>query len=611
MAEKAAPRSGTFLFILSKAAELAHARGDQEAFERYVARVSEVAEHVARTSPMIGGVHGLRGELALSQGKLGEAEEWFRKAIAVTERFRRLDESLAVAYRQLARLQHTRSQVPEAAESYRQAVSALEEVRVRLGGGGGGRLGFGVRHVDLYQEAIEALLEAGRPEEAFHYWERSRARALLEMIAERDLALDRELPAELRRRKRSVEAAYDRARRGALGTDKEAEQAALLERLGGLARQRDDATAELVRGSRRLASVAYPRPLDVTQAREILAPDTALLAYSVGKERTVLFVLAPAPSGTVANQVEALILPVGSERLRPRIAAWRRLAERTAPPPAFFAEAHALYDLLIKPAEPLIASVRRLVVCPDGPLHQVPFAALRRRRAYLVEWKSLTLVPSASVLGYLVQSRPDAAGAATLVAFGDPTTPGFPALTGSRREVAAITSLFPAARAFLGNEATKPRMEAAVAAVRYVHFAGHGVVNERHPLESALAFSPAAGETGPDSGLLHAWEVFERIRLDADLVTLSACRSAAGKELAGEGILGLTRAFHFAGARSVLASLWRVPDKSTPLFMRRFYGSLKRGLAKDEALRQAQLASIREGQHPVRWASFQLYGDWR
>jgi CHAT domain-containing protein len=103
----------------------------------------------------------------------------------------------------------------------------------------------------------------------------------------------------------------------------------------------------------------------------------------------------------------------------------------------------------------------------------------------------------------------------------------------------------------------------------------------------------------------------ERLRLDADLVTLSACHSAEGMPLAGEGLIGLTRAFQYAGARSVLASLWNVGDKSTVKFMRHFYGLLQQGVAKDEALRSAQVASIRAGRHPVRWAAFQLYGDWR
>ena len=155
---------------------------------------------------------------------------------------------------------------------------------------------------------------------------------------------------------------------------------------------------------------------------------------------------------------------------------------------------------------------------------------------------------------------------------------------------------------------------AASGGARYVHFACHALVNERFPLNSAPALTirenPAEGQ---DNGLLQAWEIFERVRLDAELVTLSACDTARGKEIGGEGLMGLTRAFHYAGAPSVV-SLWSVADESTAGLMTRFYGHLKRGATKDEALRKAQVELARRGgdaSHPARWAAFVLFGDWR
>jgi CHAT domain-containing protein len=121
---------------------------------------------------------------------------------------------------------------------------------------------------------------------------------------------------------------------------------------------------------------------------------------------------------------------------------------------------------------------------------------------------------------------------------------------------------------------------------------------------------PAEGQA---NGLLQAWEIFEQMRIDADLVTLSACETGLGKELGGEGLVGLTRAFQYAGARTVLASLWSVGDESTATLMTRFYGQWKAGKTKDEALRAAQLEMIRARQssHPFQGAAFQLAGDWR
>jgi CHAT domain-containing protein len=113
---------------------------------------------------------------------------------------------------------------------------------------------------------------------------------------------------------------------------------------------------------------------------------------------------------------------------------------------------------------------------------------------------------------------------------------------------------------------------------------------------------------------LQAWEIFEAMHLDTDLVTLSGCDTGSGRVLAGEGIIGLTRAFRYAGARSLLASLWKVPDESTARLMVDFYRHLERGAAKDEALRRAQLVLLRDPDQPAWhqpyfWAAFQLSGD--
>src|SRR4029434_7288742 len=118
-----------------------------------------------------------------------------------------------------------------------------------------------------------------------------------------------------------------------------------------------------------------------------------------------------------------------------------------------------------------------------------------------------------------------------------------------------------------------------------VHFACHALADAASPLDSSLVLSlPADWKPGQPNGLLQAWEVFEQVRLDADLVTLSACGTALGEEMSGEGILGLTRAFQYAGARSVLASLWSVQDAATADLMTRFYRHLRHGGSKDEAL---------------------------
>jgi CHAT domain-containing protein len=261
---------------------------------------------------------------------------------------------------------------------------------------------------------------------------------------------------------------------------------------------------------------------------------------------------------------------------------------------------------------------------------------LHRRTGYLVEWKPIHTVLSATVYAEIKKERREgtAAGDLRLAAFGDPSYPAHPLdaaspalgeavrrglsltpLPASRQEVEGIASLFPETRTYLGAAATEENAKAIAPHARLLHFACHGLLDERLPLSSALALSiPEQPREGQDNGLLQAWEIFESVRLDADLVTLSACDSALGKEMGGEGLIGLTRAFQYAGARSVLASLWSVSDASTAELMRGFYGALRQRKTKDEALRAAQLALIHGPQatsHPYHWAAFQLSGDWR
>jgi CHAT domain-containing protein len=293
--------------------------------------------------------------------------------------------------------------------------------------------------------------------------------------------------------------------------------------------------------------------------------------------------------------------------------------------------------LLLGPVAERLASARRVLVLPDGPLHALPFAALGDPAGtgpfrYLVEGRPVHLASSATTFAELAKGRRPGR-APRLLAFGDPdysAAPGSAAasllhgrsrvaglapLPASRAEVGAVLRLYRgSSQVFVGAEATEERAKAVGADVSVVHFAAHGLVDEASPLDSSLVLAlPRRWQPGDDNGLLQAWEVFEQMRIRADLVTLSACDSALGEEVSGEGILGLTRAFQYAGARAVLASLWSVNDASTTELMASFYAALGEGRSQDEALRAAQLELLRghRWRHPRHWAAFELLGDWR
>jgi len=189
----------------------------------------------------------------------------------------------------------------------------------------------------------------------------------------------------------------------------------------------------------------------------------------------------------------------------------------------------------------------------------------------------------------------------------DPRDPTFERLPASRQEAEAIAALAPPgqARLALGLQASRPEVLGdRLSGYRAVHFATHGVVDAEHPSLSGLALS---------DGFLNLRDVYG-LRLGADLVVLSGCRTALGREVRGEGLAGLARGFFHAGAPRVVASLWKVEDRATAELMIRFYrGMWSEGLTPAAALRAAQLSirTERRWRDPYFWAGFVLQGDWR
>jgi CHAT domain-containing protein len=532
------------------------------------------------------------------------------------------------------------------------AVDAIERQRGRVGGSDEARAHFSARYAPLYSDLIDLLIGLGRPDEAYSVLERSRARQLLTMLAERDLSFAADVPAELDRERRRLATEYSRTMEGvarvAAGGQGDHVEAAL-RRLDDVRLRQEIVETEVRVASPRLAQLQYPRPLDAERAAAALEPGTLLLAYSVGEAASWVFALT---KGNVEPEVHAIAL--GRAELAARVEGFRRRVrlqryEPHASPPETLGD--DLGELVPTALWKRVREARRVVIMPDGPLHLLSFAALpdpvRAGHPYrwMVESAPLSIVASATVLAEL-KGRREPARAATVVAFGDPlfsdpearpmaAQSGLRAilrdrlipLPYSRDEVQSLGQLYgDQAVIWVGAEATEERVKSAAGDASIVHLATHGLIDEVNPLESALALAiPETWQAGQENGILQAWEIFEDLRLDASLVTLSACETALGKEVAGEGMLGLTRAFQYAGARSVLASLWSVGDRSTSQLMAGFYGSLRAGVAKDEALHDAQMAFIRGAEQPAgasadgatawkqpfHWAGFQLVGDWR
>ena len=652
--EKAAPKGIGAAGRLEALGAVARLRGNlDEAWELY-RRALEIRERLPnRFYASLGLIY--LGEIAEARGDLTQALDLHQQAEAILERLGPGTSEEARALQGLGRLYRRMHRPDQAARSLHLAVDALEAQVERLGGSQDFQATFRASREKIYRDAIEVELERGNAAEAFHLVERSRARSFLALLSERDLEFSGEIPAALERSRRDNAARYDQILRELSRWTPAAGETArekLDHELSRLRRERDEIAAEIRKASPRLAELRQPQPLDLAAARKVLDPGTLALSYSVGENQTALFAV------TREGGLRVKTLPIGEERLRQDVERFLERVRQPAEDAGAADLARSLYRVLLAPVADLVGKSQRLLILPDGPLHRLPFGALVReaggRRQYLTEWKPLHTALSLTVYGTLRASAAEprrAADPSRLVAFADPKYPksvtasgegrdavhrslgpglrGFnwAALPYTRREVERIAKVYPQARLYLGEEATEERVKSVGRDARVVHFATHSYIDDRTPLDSALVLSiPDELPAGRDNGLLQVWEIFEGLRLDADLVVLSSCESALGRELNGEGLIGLTRAFQYAGARSVVATLWSVSDQVTAELMARFHRHYAAGLPKDEALRQAQIELIRkpvrittangqtvetDASAPFFWAAFQLFGDRR
>ncbi len=572
------------------------------------------------------------GRLLGEQGATAKAETLIREALADLRRLLPGSMEEAEAAHALGVVLLHEKRTGEAVPHLLAALEALEADAGRAGESEHDRAGFRSRYIRMYDDAAGALVDAGRPREAFAVVERSRARAFLTLLGERDLVFSGEIPPRLDAERRRLTARHAGLREELAGTSPQNQREryeAILGELRGLARRREEISAEVRRASPRLAALTDPVPLDLDRASAALEPGALLLSYAVGEERSFLFAVGPG-----RGRFRAVELKVTRSALAARVRRFRAaLRERRD----VREEAASLGALLLGPASAPLRRAKTLVVCPDGPLHALPFAALRvpgdkkGRFRYLAQAVPLTAAASMTVYAEL-HKRP-ARPATRLLALGDPargsasipeaaerspsSLPAWSPLPYAREEVAAIAARFGGrAEVYLGREATKERLQGLSGRpLSAVHLACHAFTDDLFPLDSGLVLA-APGTDGGGDGILRSWELLESVRLDAGRVVLSACETGLGKELRGEGVVGLVRAFHYAGAPSVVASLWEVSDQGTSRLMDRFYRHLDAGDRAEDALRKAQ-GDLLGGEagtdfaHPYYWASFQLYGDGR
>jgi CHAT domain-containing protein/Tfp pilus assembly protein PilF len=606
----------------------------------------------------------VRQNLGLAQAAVGDTAAALTSFSRARELAAAIHDSAgeAAALQETARLEIAQGEPGPALAHLEQALARIESLRGQVAGDRL-RTSYFSSWRDAYDLSITALMDlhrrqpdAGHDARAFEVSERARARGLLDLLRqghvevrsgvdprllEQESQLRVELDAKLKRESELLaeNAAAERieeARR---------ESAALLT-------EQDVLDARIRAASPHYAELTRPAEVRLASIQRLLGTDTALLEIHLAEPRSYLWVVT-------SSSLASFELP-GQEELE---AAARRAYEALiSPSPRDAARRRvdlaALSHLLLAPALEHLEG-KRLAVVAGGALQYIPFAALPDPRSGepLLETHEVVSLPSAAVLAELrrgiAERRPasldvavladpvfqlddprlalaHAKGSrptkvATLAAAVSPDlersardvgTTHFERLSWTRREaetIAAQAKGHTVLQALDFDASRETATGTALASARIVHFATHGFLDNEAPELSGLVLSLIDREGKPRDGFLRLHDIYN-LNLNADLVVLSGCRTALGRDVRGEGLLGLTRGFLYAGSPRVMASLWPVRDRATAELMQRFYHALFHdGLPPAAALRAAQraLRSNVRWRDPYYWAPFVLQGDWR
>ncbi len=547
------------------------------------------------------------------------ALKMYRESLAIAERIG-LVHTQYDAHGNIGLVHHMRQEWDKAIAEYRMAIAAIERVRVNVREGSL-KTGFLAQHVSFYYRLADCLEAAGDVNGALAVAEQVKARGLNDLLqagrvdirkslTEGERAEEQRLSSSVTEAALALQAAQGRQVREA------AQLKALVQQVSEARTAHEAYRLRLFLAHPQLETQqAAFAPATLQELNRVLfagQPGLMVVSYLVVHEHVLIYVLTAGddPAGPARLRIHRV--KVDHERLKEEIELFgegcRQPGPATGPSP--------LHDWLIGPIEADLADKQHLVIVPDGLLHSVPFQALRGNdKKYLIERCSVSYAPSMTALvkmKALAERRRKARGQdkADLLVVGRPEFgPGLADLPDSEPEARDVAALYgKRAVLLLGRAADRTAVVKALASARYIHIATHGLVNEANPLYSALALSVQKGQ---DDGLLYARDLID-LDLRAELVVLSACETALGKRVAGEGVLGLTWAVFVAGSPSTMVSQWSVADVSTRMLMTDFHRRLAAGTPKATALREAQLAMLKSKatRHPFHWAPFILVGDW-
>ena len=572
----------------------------------------------------------------------------------------------------IARLQRNDGKLEEAEKNLETAISRAESIRATVSSRDL-RASYLANIHGIYELYIDVLClrdkidpHAGFAARAFAVSEKSRARSFLESLQEGQANVREGVDAALLEKERSLnELLNAKAERHLklLAAKETAEAEKSRAEIDALATEYSAVRDQIRSSSPRYAALTFPEPLNLEQAQQrLLNDDSVLLEYALGDERSYVWLVTRsdvstielAPRKTIEDAARKLYSHFVSYQIVPGESVEQTAERQKSAAASIPADTSTLSHLVLSPLAGKLGK-KRLLVIPDGALQYLPFQALTdpdsTEARPLLNAHEIVNEPSASTLAVLLDEvRERKVAVKSVAVFADPvfevddprvrranqestpesteslrvkqalrdiglSTDGvqIPRLFASSEEAESIMKNAPWGTSLraVGFEATRQRVMAGeLSGFRVVHFATHGMMNNEHPELSGIVLSLFDQNGRAQDGFLRLHDIYN-LRLPADLVVLSACSTGLGKDVRGEGLIGLTRGFMYAGASGVVASLWKVDDQATSELMRRFYeGIFQKGLSPAAALRAAQLemAQQKAWQSPYYWAGFVLQG---
>ena len=586
------------------------------------------------------------GDIYLKEGRLDMALDCFQRATSAGEAVQRND-ILWEAGWMMGQCFEAQGRLEDAIRAYEGSLCIIESIRSNLSLDTY-RAGYLQHKLKVYESLIHLLSQETSTEDnsfqlekIFSIVEGSKARAFLDMIAGSQVDYFDKLDPETLHNETDLSNEISSLIRSLYLKDlTEVQRKGILESLG----QAEDRYMQLlshIRVKSPAAAEFIAPKLDSLSDIQLglLDEKTVLLEYFLGERASYLFVVT-------RESVSLRSLPPRA-KIRESIRGFMKMLSDSPTPKERYSgspAARRLYRELLFPLhEAQFQGINRLIIIPDGVLYYLPFETLEMdfgpaeaKTRMIVDRYDVSYAPSSSSLLYLTRNTKPHMGSPNLLAFGSPSYDLDSAESGGsgrsvseilknlylsagfdlspirfgKKEVNSIARLFPKHKrnVYIGRDAQEAVFKSPpVDSPQIIHFACHGFLDEGFPSRSALVLS--LRDTDGEDGFLQVREIY-KLRLSAQLVVLSGCQTGRGLLTYGEGILGLSRIFFYAGAKSVLSTVWRIDDKPTALFMKYFYEHLTDGKSRSEALRLAKLRMLRTRySHPFYWAAFVLYGD--